>query len=480
MKKLSCISLALLSTGAMSAGFQANEHGAAGLGRAFAGEAAVADNASVLARNSAAMSVFDRTVISGGLSYVNPEVEVRGTSTLTRKEVLGLLQGANSKYGIPIAIEQLEYNANANDIAPDQIVPNFYIIHPVSDKIAVGFAANTYYGLATSYDSNFNASDLADEADIKSINLSPNISYKVTPEFSIGGGLNIVQLEGEFQVTSPWYAGQKGQILKNYIGNCKARSKNVDLIGCLKFNQKAGAALGNSSLTKLLDKNANMLSVKGDDISLGWNIGLIYQTTEALRLGASYRSDVDFTLKGEAKSELPNLQGTGSLDITLPAMAEFSAYHEVTQSWAWSASAVWTNWSEFDKLTMVYNDKSKGARGNGRQLLQENKWKDAWRYSIGLTHQLNSDITLRTGVALDKSPVDDKYRNLSIPDSDRTWYSFGGTYQIDPDMSVDVGYTFVDGDKEKIKQTKSSAFSTFEGTAEGDAHIFAASFNYRF
>ena len=42
--------------GAQSAGFQVAEHSASGLGRAFAGEGVVADNASVLARNPAAMT----------------------------------------------------------------------------------------------------------------------------------------------------------------------------------------------------------------------------------------------------------------------------------------------------------------------------------------------------------------------------------------------------------------------------------------
>lgn len=53
-----------------SAGFQVAEHSASGLGRAFSGEGAVADNASVLARNPAAMTRFERAQFSGALSII--------------------------------------------------------------------------------------------------------------------------------------------------------------------------------------------------------------------------------------------------------------------------------------------------------------------------------------------------------------------------------------------------------------------------
>nr|WP_254796066.1 outer membrane protein transport protein [Moritella viscosa]SHO00435.1 Putative long-chain fatty acid transport protein [Moritella viscosa] len=61
LKKTTLATALLLVTAQSSAaGFQVSEHSASGLGRAFAGEAAVADNASVLARNPAAMTRFNK------------------------------------------------------------------------------------------------------------------------------------------------------------------------------------------------------------------------------------------------------------------------------------------------------------------------------------------------------------------------------------------------------------------------------------
>lgn len=92
MKKLSlaiAVSMATISTGAFAAGFQLNEHSAAGLGRAFAGEGAIADNAAVVARNPAAMTMFSEMTVSGGLTYINPEVDVQATSYYTGAPVTG-------------------------------------------------------------------------------------------------------------------------------------------------------------------------------------------------------------------------------------------------------------------------------------------------------------------------------------------------------------------------------------------------------
>ena len=67
------ISLTLFSQAVSAAAFNLNEHSASGLGRAFAGEAAIADNASVLSRNPAAMSLFKQKEISIAGSYIKPE-----------------------------------------------------------------------------------------------------------------------------------------------------------------------------------------------------------------------------------------------------------------------------------------------------------------------------------------------------------------------------------------------------------------------
>ena len=65
------LALATASTSVLAAGFQIGEHSATGLGRANAGEGAIADTALVLTKNPAAMTMFDKTTVSSQLAWKN-------------------------------------------------------------------------------------------------------------------------------------------------------------------------------------------------------------------------------------------------------------------------------------------------------------------------------------------------------------------------------------------------------------------------
>nr|SHN96422.1 Putative long-chain fatty acid transport protein [Moritella viscosa] len=91
-----------------AAAFQINEHSASGLGRAFAGEAAIGDDAASLARNPALMATFDRAQLSVVGTYISPDVNITGY----RETIGGGSATANS----------------ATDIVSSAIVPAIYYV----------------------------------------------------------------------------------------------------------------------------------------------------------------------------------------------------------------------------------------------------------------------------------------------------------------------------------------------------------------
>lgn len=169
----SLVSLSVLfACNSLAAGFQVAEHSASGLGRAFSGEGAVADNASVLARNPAAMTLFDTAQFSGAVSIVDPEVNVTQTK-----------------------INDSDFNQKSSDVAPLQIVPAAYYISPINEKWAWGIGMFTTYGVATDYPDDIYAGDLAGDTSLVSVNLNPNIAYRVNESLSLGAGINLVYAE---------------------------------------------------------------------------------------------------------------------------------------------------------------------------------------------------------------------------------------------------------------------------------------------
>ena len=85
-KSALAVAVALISTQAWSAGFQLNEFSSSGLGRAYSGEGAIADDAGNVSRNPALITMFDRPTFSAGAVYIDPDVNIRGTYHSGRRQ----------------------------------------------------------------------------------------------------------------------------------------------------------------------------------------------------------------------------------------------------------------------------------------------------------------------------------------------------------------------------------------------------------
>lgn len=83
-KSALAVAVALISTQAWSAGFQLNEFSSSGLGRAYSGEGAIADDAGNVSRNPALITMFDRPTFSAGAVYIDPDVNISGTHFFRR------------------------------------------------------------------------------------------------------------------------------------------------------------------------------------------------------------------------------------------------------------------------------------------------------------------------------------------------------------------------------------------------------------
>lgn len=95
---------------------------------------------------------------------------------------------------------------------------------------------------------------------------------------------------------------------------------------------------------------------------------------------------------------------------------------------------------------------------------------------------VNPSWEARIGFAYDNSPIEPEYRSLSIPDSDRIWYSAGATYHINPDMSLDFGMAYLDGKEVDVNEglRNHSDALRWKGTSHGNALLASTQFNMKF
>lgn len=425
-KSLIAAAVTLASTQTFAAAFQLNEHSASGLGRAYAGEAAVADNASVLSRNPAAMTQFDKMAFSVSGTYIKPDVDVNGDIYAGPAKMAG---------------------ASESGIAPSAFVPATYFIQPLNDQWAWGIGLFSNYGLSTEYTENFNGGSIAGNTELLTFNINPNIAYRVNQHFSVGAGLNLVYAKAE-------------------------------------LNRRAGvlAAVPPLSSVPGIGKDTIVSHLKGDDWGYGWNVGTMYEVNENNRFALTYRTQVDLKFKGDYQGTSSGFKTVGGeLPLDLPAQAEFAGYHRLNQQFAVHYSVNWTDWSAFQELKAT-SGQCNSTDGAGVCLYKPEKFKDSTRYSLGGTWYVNPSWEARIGFAYDNTPIEPEYRSLSIPDSDRVWYSAGATYHIDKDMSVDFGMAYLDGKKVDVneKLVESNEALRWKGTSHGNAFLASAQFNMKF
>lgn len=168
------VAIATVSCHASAAGFQLNAQSATGLGRAFAGDAVIADNASVMARNAAAMTLFDKTAMSVGFETVTTMIEVK-----------------DAVYS-PGSV-----SANYDDAGSTSIAPNFYFITPIDDRLSIGISAYTNFGTKTEFSDDYTGYEYGGTTDLKTFNLGLATGFRLDENWSIGGGLDFIYGQGK-------------------------------------------------------------------------------------------------------------------------------------------------------------------------------------------------------------------------------------------------------------------------------------------
>ena len=452
-QSLLATAMLLAAGGANAAAFQLAEVSTSGLGRAYAGEAAIADNASVVATNPALMSLFKTAQFSTGGVYIDSRINMNGDVTSYAQIITNNLGMKAIKDG----------SASQRNVVPGAFVPNLYFVAPVNDKFALGAGMNVNFGLKSEYDDGYDAGIFGGKTDLSAINLNLSGAYRVTEGLSLGLGVNAV------------YA--KAQVERNagIIADTAKNSQNAFNVGSPE-DKKIPQYLTSQdkSVVSLQDRAA---------WGFGWNAGVMYQFNEANRIGLAYHSkvDIDFSDRTATSLEAGVIEAgkTGNLTFTLPDYLELSGFHQLTDKLAVHYSYKYTHWSRLTKLHASFGDGKKAFE-------KELQYSNNSRVALGASYDLYEKLTLRAGIAYDQA-ASRHQRSAAIPDTDRTWYSLGATYKFTPNLSVDLGYAYLKGKKVHFKEVKAigdertlTFNTTANYTSQAHANLYGLNLNYSF
>lgn len=233
---------------------------------------------------------------------------------------------------------------------------------------------------------------------LKSVELNPSIAYRISDSFAIGGGLRAVYTKGRVA---------------------------TDLYG-----------LGQREL-------------KGDSIDYGYNLAITYKPTSDLSFAATYRSQVDLSIKGKAdiSSSLRALGYNGgvSVEIPLPATLALATSYKINNTTLLFAYER-TFWSKFKGYDFEYNNPPNN--GMFKALFDDKvnrNYQDSNAFRFGIAYDVNENLRVMGGFAYDQNGANDpKSVSFDLPDTKAYVYSAGLTYKATENLEFGLGGLYQD------------------------------------
>ncbi|WP_067223644.1 outer membrane protein transport protein [Marinomonas gallaica] len=376
-KTLIASAFALSALQLHAAGFQLNAQSATGLGRAYAGDAVIGDNASIISRNPAGMALFDSPAMSIGVESITTDIEAKD-ATYTNN-----LTASNT-------------SASTDGIGDTSIAPNFHYIRPVDDKFAWGFNAYSNFGTKTEFNKDYQGYEYGGKTDVKSINLGLVGSYRVNKQLAVGAGIDAVYGDGTFiRPANPVVASQ--------------------------FNTN------------------NLLEIEADGWAVGYNLGLLFEVDDNNRFGLDYHYSPDIDADGQVYrfGATPTKQ-SDTVVMPLPDIAEFSGYHRLAPEYAVHYSVQFIRWSEFDVLEakqagLINNYQWQDAwhYSIGGTYYMD----DAWELRAGYMYDTSAQADMRS-LSVPDSDRQWLSAGFTYRPSQTSSIDFGATYLIGEDTNV--------------------------------------------
>ena len=431
VKMIPALLFVAFSGTASASGFQLLEQNLSGLGNAYAGSAAVAENASTIYFNPAGMTQLQDREVSGGLAAIGPSFKFHNEgSSLT-----GNLSAAGT----------------GGDAGGWAAVPNGYLSWAVSKDVYLGVGFGAPFGLKTEYDDRWIGAAQSVMFDIKTYNINPSIAFRVNEKVSLGFGVNWQKVEAEY----------------------------------VRLATVGGAPSPTAPFGDRVTSTMNL-----DDSAWGWNAGALFTLSPSTKVGLSYRSKVKYHTDGDVKLTsdgsvagdltrdgliLDGRQSDLKADLTMPDTFIMSVAQKLNDKWEMLGDISWTGWSSIPKVDIM---RTSGTRSGQNAQTLDTEFKDTWRVALGANYALSDAWKLKYGIAFDQTPVKKAATRLtSMPDNDRIWLSFGAQWAPTKASKLDLGATYISVKDSKIDNNQ-AAFARGHVTGEYEGNIWVLGAQY--
>jgi len=308
------------------------------------------------------------------------------------------------------------------------LVPAAFYAYPVNDDIVLGASLHGSAGLGFDLSSDWAGKYFINDAEVSFLNVTGSIGYNVNEKLSLGGSLVVQQFELEINTTVP----------------------------------------------PLLPPGPDRkLNTEGDDVNLGYTLGLMYQFTDATRVGFHFISKIEHELDMSLNipGDIPIIgpvSTTYNLETSQPSTFSLGVSHQLDQEWRLMGMLAYERWSEFGEIII----KPAGGGSIDANLNLEDL------YGIGVAAEYSTPgRTMYFGVTYTESAVSDENRIIAFALDESLKLGIGAEWALGNDRFYGLAYELVLIADAPVNQTNGTG--TFDGKA-GDYYIQVLSASYRY
>jgi long-chain fatty acid transport protein len=372
-------------------GWKIQLQGAGALGTSYAGRSVLADDATVVWFNPAAMSWLTvDSLVTAGAPIITYQLDFndRGSRSVLRQPLTGSAR---------------------QDGGRSAVVPHLYAVRRLGARVWSGVGFNAPYGLGTNYGESWVGRYFATETTLKVFNVNPAAAVRVHDRVAVGFGLDV-------------------------------QRSSATLANMIDFGS-IGAAVG---LPLTPQGSDGKVEFTGTDWAVGYDASLAWDASRTTRVGVAFRSRVDHRLAGTADFTVPAsalaLTAGGRLFsdtaarsiLPMPSELSASASRSLAGGWIVLGDLTWTGWAAFRELRLVFDNQLQP------DVRQPADWHNATRVAGGASKHVGPVWTIRGGAAYEMTPVPDATRTPRLPEKNHTWLSAGASYVSAAPVRVDV------------------------------------------
>ena len=326
---------------------------------------------------------------------------------------------------------------NGKDYETDNGVSTPIGVHAafsIYDNLKAGVSFYTPYGSSINWTDNWPGAVLNQNVNLKVFTIQPTVAWAITPKLSIGAGAMI-----------SW-----GTVdLNKGLVSAETMDKSIAMLQSLSQLPAETPMFGTTTPASV---NLNGKA----DIVVGLNVGAMYNATDRLTFGASFRSKMAMRVKsGDASVKYANAVAQNILGENLDLLNAANFKAEMPAPWVLGFGV---SYKPVNKLTLAFDARLTGWHAYKRldieflseQLTPYNqniakKYKNSWCYSLGAQYAVTDRFDARLGLMVDTSPVNKKYYNPETPGMTKIEPTCGLSFRPIPRLSIDVAFMYVAG-----------------------------------